>query len=102
MAAVTARTLGMRALLDRALTLADHLADRPRLTDRQREIARLVATGSSNCAIAESLGLSERTVETHVQNVLTKLDFHSRAQIAAWAAAEAGLLEKATRGPGGT
>ncbi len=102
MAAVTARTLGMRALLGRARTLADYLADQPRLTDRQREIARLVATGSSNRAIAESLGLSERTVETHVQNLLSKLGFHSRAQIAAWAVAEAGSMEGPTGGPGGT
>ena len=99
-AAVTARTLGMRALLGRALTLADDLADQPRLTDRQREIARLVATGSSNRAIAESLGLSERTVETHVQNLLSRLGFHSRAQIAAWAAAEAGSLERPSRRAG--
>ena len=102
MAVVTARTLAMRAVLARAEALVDHLVDQPRLTDRQREIAHLVATGSSNRAIADSLGLSERTVETHVQNLLTKLGFHSRVQIAVWAAAEAGSLERATGGPGGT
>jgi DNA-binding CsgD family transcriptional regulator len=94
MAAVTARTLAMRALLGRALTLVDHLADQPLLTNRQREIASLVATGSSNRAIAESLNLSERTVETHVQSLLNKLGFHSRAQIAAWSVAQAGSLER--------
>jgi DNA-binding CsgD family transcriptional regulator len=102
MAAVNARTLGMRALFSRALALRDRLADRPRLTDRQREIARLIAAGSSNRTIAESLSLSERTVETHVQNLLTKLGFHSRAQIASWAAAEAGSLVRPVDWPGGT
>ena len=61
------------------------------LSPREREIAAHVATGLSNRDIATVFVLSERTVETHVQNVLLKLDFHSRAQIAAWAVAE-GLL----------
>ena len=45
-----------------------------------------VAGGLSNREIAERLVLSERTVETHVQHILTKLGFRSRTQIAAWAA----------------
>lgn len=60
------------------------------LTAREREVARLVARGMSNRNIAGSLVLSERTVETHVTNILLKLSFTSRAQIAAWAA-ERGL-----------
>lgn len=55
------------------------------LTEREREIAAMIAQGKSNRAIAEALVVSERTIETHVRNVLTKLDFGSRAQIAAWA-----------------
>ncbi|MFI5271637.1 MAG: AAA family ATPase [Ktedonobacterales bacterium] len=57
------------------------------LTPREREVAALVTTGCSNRAIAERLVVSERTVETHVTNILGKLGFTVRAQIAAWAAA---------------
>jgi DNA-binding CsgD family transcriptional regulator len=54
------------------------------LTSREREVARLVSQGKSNREIAEALVLSERTVENHVGNILTKLGFDSRAQIAVW------------------
>ncbi|TWF91468.1 LuxR C-terminal-related transcriptional regulator [Kitasatospora viridis] len=54
------------------------------LTHREREIAALVARGMSNKQVASSLGLSTRTVDTHVQSVLRKLGFGGRAQIAAW------------------
>lgn len=54
------------------------------LTRREREIARLVARGLSNRQIADELFISERTVETHVGNILAKLDLNSRTQIAAW------------------
>jgi DNA-binding CsgD family transcriptional regulator/tetratricopeptide (TPR) repeat protein len=56
------------------------------LTAREREVAALIAHGNSNRAIAEALVVSERTAETHVGNILNKLRFSSRAQIAAWAA----------------
>ena len=55
------------------------------LTGREREVAALVARGKSNRAIAEELVLSERTIEKHVENALSKLGFASRAQLAAWA-----------------
>ena len=58
------------------------------LTPREREVAALVAEGLSNRQIANQLYLSERTAETHVQNILTKLGFGSRAEVAAWAARE--------------
>jgi DNA-binding NarL/FixJ family response regulator len=45
----------------------------------------LVAAGRSNREIAEALVLGERTIETHVSNILGKLGLRSRAQIAAWA-----------------
>ena len=62
------------------------------LTPREREVARLVAEGKSNREIAEALVLSERTVENHVGNILMKLGFDSRAQVAVWA------VEKGLRG----
>jgi DNA-binding NarL/FixJ family response regulator len=54
------------------------------LTSREREIAALVASGRSNKAIAEELFISPATVARHVANILAKLGFRSRAQIAAW------------------
>jgi DNA-binding CsgD family transcriptional regulator len=64
--------------------------DRGVLTARERDVAMLVARGRSNREIADTLSIGERTVETHVGNILSKLGFASRAQIAAWAV-ESGL-----------
>jgi non-specific serine/threonine protein kinase len=55
------------------------------LTPREQDVARFLSQGKSNREIAEQLVLSERTVENHVGNILTKLRFDSRAQIAVWA-----------------
>jgi non-specific serine/threonine protein kinase len=55
------------------------------LTARQREVAALVARGLTNPEIASALVISHRTAETHVQNILTKLDLTSRSQLAVWA-----------------
>ena len=60
------------------------------LTEREREIAALVTRGRSNREIASELVLSDRTVETHIGNILGKLSFGSRSQIAVWGA-ERGL-----------
>ncbi len=57
------------------------------LTARERDVAAQVARGKSNRAIAEALFLSERTVATHISNILGKLALTSRAQIATWAVA---------------
>ncbi|GAB2959089.1 LuxR C-terminal-related transcriptional regulator [Amycolatopsis acidiphila] len=56
------------------------------LTPREREIAELIAEGLSNREIAARLVIAQRTAETHVENILAKLGFTSRAQIAAWLA----------------
>ena len=56
----------------------------PTLTQREREIAALVASGLTNREIAGKLYLSVRTVEVHVDHILTKLGFRSRTQLAAW------------------
>ena len=55
-----------------------------KLTRRGEEVAQLVALGLSNREIAERLFLSERTVEWHVEQVLNRLGFTSRSEIAAW------------------
>jgi non-specific serine/threonine protein kinase len=57
------------------------------LTSREREVAALVAHGQTNRQIATTLVISERTADAHVQNILNKLGFNARAQIATWATA---------------
>ena len=56
------------------------------LTRRELEIADLVTEGMTNRAIAARLSISVRTADGHVEHILTKLGFTSRAQIAAWVA----------------
>lgn len=55
------------------------------LTRRERQVAALVGKGMSNRDIAAQLVLSHRTVEGHVEHILAKLGFRSRAEIAVWA-----------------
>ncbi|MFE5245430.1 MULTISPECIES: response regulator [unclassified Streptomyces] len=55
------------------------------LTEREREVLGLIADGRSNREIARALVLSEKTVKTHVSNILMKLDVADRTQAALWA-----------------
>ena len=88
--------MGMTALTTRVESLLAQLGSptpaisdaAARLTRREREVASLVATGMSNRQIAEHLFVSERTAESHVQHILTKLGFSSRSEVAAWAVRE--------------
>jgi len=56
-----------------------------RLTEREREVLRLLAEGLSNQQIADRLFLSKRTVEHHVGNILAKVGVASRAEALAYA-----------------
>src|SRR2546426_338612 len=64
------------------------------LTQRERAVAALIARGKSNREIADSLGVTPGTIETHVSNILSKLHSSSRTQIAVWAM-EKGLANEA-------
>jgi len=73
-----------------ALTVVDSyqvaLAPPSSLTQREHQIATLVASGRSNKAIAGELSISPTTAARHVANIMAKLGFNSRTQIAAWIA----------------
>jgi len=58
------------------------------LTEREREVAALIAQGKSNREIAEMLVVTVRTVEAHITRILDKLGFKSRTEIATWAVAK--------------
>jgi len=61
------------------------MTERPlELTRRELEIARLVADDLTNKQIAARLFLSQRTVETHITNILNKLGLDSRIQLSHW------------------
>ena len=61
-------------------------AEKPlgKLTQREEEIAELLARGLTNRQISTELGISERTAGNHVARILRKLGLRSRAQIASW------------------
>ncbi|WP_188188654.1 response regulator [Nonomuraea sp. SYSU D8015] len=72
------------AMLSRAADEAEVPAPVP-LTDREREVLALIAAGRSNREIARSLAVAEKTVKTHVSNVLMKLGVQDRTQAALYA-----------------
>lgn len=63
----------------------------PPLTKRESEVAALVARGLTDRQIADKLVITEGTVGVHLARIFTKLDLHSRAELAVWAA-ERGML----------
>jgi DNA-binding CsgD family transcriptional regulator len=79
------RELGMEPLRRSAEdALAKAKGGPGRLTDRELEVAGLVAEGLTNKEVASRLRLSVRTAENHVLNVMNKLGMDNRAQVAAW------------------
>jgi NarL family two-component system response regulator LiaR len=55
------------------------------LSDRELEVLRLIAEGANNSSIAQQLIISEKTVKSHVSNILSKLHLADRTQAAVWA-----------------
>jgi len=55
------------------------------LTDREREILQLIAEGNNHQKIAEKLNISVRTVDTHRNNIIKKLDVHDTANLVLYA-----------------
>lgn len=84
------RAIGSGAVERGAIISSSEPASNPAamelLTGRERQVAALVACGYTNRQVGAKLVISELTAETHVRNVLRKLGFSTRAQIAAWAA----------------
>ena len=66
------------------------------MTRREREVAALVARGLTNREAAEKLLVAQRTVETHLEHIFAKLGVQTRAEVAAWAARQDLLEERAT------
>jgi RNA polymerase sigma factor (sigma-70 family) len=54
----------------------------PRLSPREQEVAQLVAQGMTNVEIAEQMGVTRRTVATHLERIYERLGIHSRAELA--------------------
>jgi predicted ATPase/DNA-binding CsgD family transcriptional regulator len=77
------RAMDVRHALETALD--KEIVQDPVLSDRQRMVVELVAQGLTNVQVAAKLGISHRTVESHVHNVKSALNLSSRAQLAAWA-----------------
>ena len=68
-----------------ALAHRDAAAKAHGLTARELQVLRLLATGTTNHAIADELFVAEKTVDRHVSNIFTKLGVSSRAAATAWA-----------------
>ncbi len=78
----------LRRLLERGAPQRPRSGWLAALTAREREVLKLLVAGSTGAAIAEELVIAPKTVATHIQHVLTKLDVRSRAQAVAMAAGE--------------
>jgi DNA-binding NarL/FixJ family response regulator len=93
--ALARRLLG--AYLDRASSNTDAQAGLERLTERQRDILRLIAEGCTSQEIAERLFVSVNTVQTHRRHIMSKLGLHDRGQLVRYAV-DAGLLQASAPG----
>jgi two-component system response regulator NreC len=80
------------ALVNGYLTRPEEKLKSRELTPRQREVLRLVADGLTSQKVGEELGLSARTVDRHIENMLRRLKMHSRVELVRYAIRE-GLID---------
>lgn len=87
-------TLKMISILQKGNTKEDYQNSLKQLTEREREILQLLAEGSTNKAIARTLGISNDTVKQHVRHILNKLNLSSRVEAAVLFAVEQKAISK--------
>jgi two-component system nitrate/nitrite response regulator NarL len=90
---MTAKMIG---ILQKGGTKEDYQISLKQLTDREQEILELLADGSTNKAIARTLGISNDTVKQHVRHILNKLNLSSRVEAAVLYAVEQKSIAKGT------
>ncbi len=83
---------GARIICARYLALLDEAVDVAPLTDRERQVLNLVVAGRTNREIAETLGISAKTVDRHRTNMMAKTGAHSATELIAYALRE-GLID---------
>lgn len=83
---------GARIICARYLAMLEEAADRPDLTDRERQVLNLVVAGRTNREIAATLGISAKTVDRHRTNMMAKTGAHSATELVAYALRE-GLID---------
>lgn len=74
--------------------------DRHGLSDREHEVAGLIAQGLTSAAIADRMGITRRTAESHTEHIMIKLGVNSRALIAVWVTAQTMNARRIGAGPG--
>ena len=87
-------TMKMISILQKGNTKEDYQNSLKQLTEREREILQLLAEGSTNKAIARTLGISNDTVKQHVRHILNKLNLSSRVEAAVLFAVEQKAISK--------
>lgn len=85
---------GRRHIAASLVAMLEDAPDSPDLTARERQTLNLIVAGQSNKEIAETLGISAKTVDRHRTSLMQKLDVHSVAQLIAYALRE-GLIDPA-------
>ncbi|MGI3183582.1 LuxR C-terminal-related transcriptional regulator [Nioella aestuarii] len=85
---------GRRHIASSLVTMLENAPEAPELTARERQTLNLIVSGQSNKEIAETLGISAKTVDRHRTSLMQKLDVHSVAQLIAYALRE-GLIDPA-------
>lgn len=79
---------GVSEFMLKELSRQSELVPKPKLSSREQQVLVLIAEGYTNKTIAQEFNVSVRTVETHRENVMRKLDLHSVAELTKYALSE--------------